>query len=61
VVLFIVLYLLFGIDHSQQLSPDKYSYVIFALTPIVILASFIGFKYVEKPFMLMAKKSHVEK
>lgn len=61
VLLFVLIYLLIGIENSQQLSPEKYSWVIFALTPIVILASFIGFKYVEKPFMLMAKKTDTEK
>ncbi len=61
VVLFVLIYLILGLDYSQHLSPEKYSYAIFALTPIVILVSFIGYKYVEKPFMLLAKKSHVEK
>jgi peptidoglycan/LPS O-acetylase OafA/YrhL len=45
-----------GMEVSRGLSAFSYSLVIFCLTPVLVLASFFGFKYVEKPFMQLAKK-----
>jgi peptidoglycan/LPS O-acetylase OafA/YrhL len=45
-----------GIEVSRGLSAFGFSVVIFCLTPVLVLVSFLGFKYVEKPFMHLAKK-----
>jgi peptidoglycan/LPS O-acetylase OafA/YrhL len=45
-----------GIEVSRGLSAFGFSVVIFRLTPVLVLVSFLGFKYVEKPFMHLAKK-----
>lgn len=56
IILFMVFYFGFGLENIKKLSPAEYSFVVFLITPIVVLSSFFGFKYIEKPFMEKSKK-----
>lgn len=56
IILFIVMYFGIGAEKAMKLSPQNYCLVIFAVTPLVVIFSFLGFKYIESPFMKMAKK-----
>ncbi|NVO01806.1 MAG: acyltransferase, partial [Bacteroidetes bacterium] len=55
IVLFTVFYFGFGFEYSKSLNPFQYSLVIFSITPIVVIISFLGFKFIEKPFMDKSK------
>ena len=56
ILLFMSFYFVIGFSNSRALSPLQYCLVIFCITPLVVIASFIGFRYVEKPFMEKAKR-----
>jgi peptidoglycan/LPS O-acetylase OafA/YrhL len=56
IVLFCVLYLGFGLEKVKQFSEFEYASLIFIITPLVVLLSHLGFKYIEKPFMNKSKK-----
>jgi peptidoglycan/LPS O-acetylase OafA/YrhL len=56
VILFAAFKFGIGMEVSRGLSAFGFSLVIFCLTPVLVLASFPGYKYVEKPFMHLAKK-----
>lgn len=51
VILFTVLYFGIGMDNARQLSPMEFCSVIFLVTPLVVVISVLGFKYVELPFI----------
>lgn len=55
ILLFTVFYFGFGFENIKLLTPLEYSLVVFSITPLVVLVSFLGFKYVEKPFMDKSK------
>ena len=55
-LLFSVIQLGIGLEKIKGYSVLEYSLLIFSITPIVVLLSFFGFKYVEKPFMNQSKK-----
>jgi hypothetical protein len=46
-----VLYFGIGMDNARQLSPMEFCSVIFLVTPLVVVISVLGFKYVELPFI----------
>ncbi|MGL2964114.1 acyltransferase family protein [Flavobacterium sp. RSB2_4_14] len=56
IVLFVVIYFGIGIEAIKHFSPIQYSLVIFLITPIVVIISFWGYKFVEKPYMEKSKK-----
>jgi peptidoglycan/LPS O-acetylase OafA/YrhL len=56
IILFTVITFGFGVEKVKQFSELEYSLFIFSITPIVVVLSFLGFKYVEKPFMNQSKK-----
>lgn len=56
ILLFMAFYFVIGIGNSRALSPLQYCLVIFCLTPLIVIASYIGFRYVEKPFIEKAKR-----
>jgi peptidoglycan/LPS O-acetylase OafA/YrhL len=46
----------FGLEKLKQFSSFQYCSVIIAIaTPIVVIVSFLGFKYIEQPFMNRSK------
>lgn len=56
IILFTTFYFGFGIDKAKQLSESQYCLIIFSITPIVVIASFLGYRFIEKPFMDLSKK-----
>ncbi len=57
IILFTVYYWGFGLENVKNLSSPAYCAVVFAITPLVVFISFLGYKYIEKPFMEKAKNS----
>lgn len=55
IILFTLFYFGLGFENTRELSPLEYCLVIFTITPIVVILSFLGFKYIEKPFMDKSK------
>jgi len=55
-LLFTVIQLGIGLEKMKGFTSVEYALLIFSITPIVVLLSFFGFKYVEKPFMNQSKK-----
>ncbi len=56
ILLFAVFYFGFGILPAKILSPMKYFLIICAITPVLVIISFCGFRWIEQPFMNRAKK-----
>lgn len=56
IILFTVLYCGFGLEKLKQLTSLEYWGLIYLITPVVVIISFLGFKFIEKPFMDKAKK-----
>ncbi|MCX6147513.1 MAG: acyltransferase [Candidatus Kapabacteria bacterium] len=56
VFLFVIIYFGFGFEKAKNLSTTEYSLTIFLITPLVVILSFWGYKFIEKPFMNIAKK-----
>ncbi|MFC5271313.1 acyltransferase family protein [Adhaeribacter terreus] len=55
-VLFTTFYFGLGLDQAKALSPAAYSLLVFGITPVLVLVSFLGFTFIEKPFMVWGKK-----
>lgn len=55
IILFASFYWLVGINNVTLLPPTQYCIVIFMITPFIVLFSFLGFKYIEKPGIDRAK------
>ncbi|MNL01609.1 Acyltransferase family protein [compost metagenome] len=56
IVLFTVFYFGIGLEKAKMFTGSKYCIIIFLITPIVIMVSFVGYKFIEKPFMETSKK-----
>ncbi|MBC7886261.1 MAG: acyltransferase [Ferruginibacter sp.] len=56
IIIFTVFYMGLGLDSIRHWTPLEYCLVVFAITPIVVIISIAGFKYIEKPFIDKAKK-----
>jgi len=56
IVVFTVFNFVFGMEEVKSFSPLTYCILIFSMTPILVIISFIGFRYVEKPGIDMGKK-----
>ncbi|MFC0781164.1 acyltransferase family protein [Flavobacterium sp. HJSW_4] len=56
VVLFVVFYFGFGLERAKMLTASEYCMIVFLITPIVVIVSFAGYKFIEKPFMEISKK-----
>lgn len=61
IILFVVMYFIFGLEEAANLSPLKYSLLIFITTPFVVLLSFITYITIEKPFMDYSKRINLDK
>jgi peptidoglycan/LPS O-acetylase OafA/YrhL len=55
-LLFYVFYFGFGFEKLKKFTPQNYSFLVFAISPVVVIISFIGFKFIEKPSMVFFKK-----
>ncbi len=54
-VLFTPFYFIYGLDRVRNFTPLQFCLIVFALTPILVFLSFLGFKFIEKPFMEKSK------
>jgi peptidoglycan/LPS O-acetylase OafA/YrhL len=55
-VLFITFYFVIGFEKMKMLSPGAYCNIVFLITPLVVIVSFITFYFIERPFMNIGKK-----
>lgn len=55
-IIFIQLYFIVGFEQASIFSFTKYAWVIFSLTPILVLVSYLMYVFIEKPFMNIGKK-----
>lgn len=56
IILFAVFYFGFGLENAKKLTPLQYCLIVFLITPIVVIVSFVGYRFIEKPFMEISKK-----
>ncbi len=56
ITIFSVMYFGYGLEKAAKLSPMQFCLTIFFITPFVVGISFLGYKYIERPFMNMSKK-----
>ena len=56
ILLFIAMHFIIGTENASLLTPAQYCAVIFAVTPVLVVCSFLGFHLIEKPFMDWGKK-----
>lgn len=56
IILFITFYFIIWFHNLRTYTPEQYCYVIFIITPILIMLSYISFRFIEKPGMNLSKK-----
>ena len=56
IIIFATIHYGYGLEETKLLSPMEFCLLIFTCAPLVILISFITFKYIEKPFIALAKR-----
>jgi peptidoglycan/LPS O-acetylase OafA/YrhL len=56
IVMFVSYYFLVGFDKMKLISETKYCLLVFALTPIIVIISFITYRLIEKPGIAFGKK-----
>lgn len=54
-VLFTIFNFGIGLENLKQWTPTEYCLAVFSITPLVIIVSVLGFKYIEEPFMNKSK------
>jgi peptidoglycan/LPS O-acetylase OafA/YrhL len=55
-LIYVFFNLIFGYEKAIRLTTNEYCLIIFGLTPILVLLSYMFFKYIELPFMIYSKK-----
>jgi peptidoglycan/LPS O-acetylase OafA/YrhL len=55
------MYFYFTFDEAKKLSPSNFCIIIFILTPILVLISYITYNYIEKPFINYSKRINFKK
>ncbi|MCI9845389.1 acyltransferase family protein [Flavobacterium pectinovorum] len=56
IILFVVFYFGFGLEEAKTLSASEFCVVVFLVTPVVVILSFVCYRFIEKPFMEISKK-----
>lgn len=56
IILFVTMNFILGLDHVKATSLMSYWLIIFTVTPVVVVLSFLGFKYIEEPFMTLSRR-----
>jgi peptidoglycan/LPS O-acetylase OafA/YrhL len=56
IVLFIVMYFFIDLEDARHLPVVQFWATIFLLTPVVVILSYILFRYIEKPYMNYSKR-----
>ncbi len=57
VIIFLTINYVYGLQDTKSLSQTEYCVLIFLIAPIVILISFLSFKFIEKPFIEKSKRN----
>lgn len=55
-ILFVIIYFGIGMEKIQLFSTLEYILLIFGMTPIVVIVSHLGYKYIEYPYMAKGKR-----
>lgn len=61
IIIFLVINFCIGFKEALELSPTKYCLIIFCITPIIVLSSFMTYLKIEKPFMNYSKRNKLRK
>jgi peptidoglycan/LPS O-acetylase OafA/YrhL len=63
IILFIAIYWGVGLEDAGKLSVYQYYLLILSITPLVVVISYLGFRFIEKPFIDKGKlkKGHPQK
>ncbi len=61
IIIFTLIHFLLGQENVKQYSPQQYCYIIFMLTPIVVIISFFSYRFIEYPFMQKAALRNIKK
>ncbi|MCJ1805886.1 MULTISPECIES: acyltransferase family protein [Flavobacterium] len=61
IIIFITLYFGFSLEVVEKMPPSTFCSIIFLITPIIILTSFLSYRNIEKPFMDYSKKINYDK
>ncbi|MBP8033095.1 MAG: acyltransferase [Bacteroidia bacterium] len=56
IILFSVFHFIISFENIKTYTPSQFSMLIFAITPLVILLSYLGYRFIEKPAMDKSKK-----
>ena len=56
IILYFILHFVVGVEKIKHFTQIDYCYMIFSIAPIVVLISFLGYRFIEKPFMDLSKK-----
>lgn len=56
IVLFGTFHFIFSADNLKLYTPTQFSFMIFAVTPFIIITSYLGYRFIEKPSMDKSKK-----
>jgi peptidoglycan/LPS O-acetylase OafA/YrhL len=56
ILLFAVIYIGIGLQKISTYTPWEYCLLIFILTPILVWSSYLGYRFIEKPFIDWAKR-----
>ena len=51
-VFFVAYYFIIGLEVMKTFSATQYSMIAFCVTPFIIMASALGFTFIEKPFSI---------
>lgn len=60
-VIYIIIEMAMGSEIVKSLSSKEYSVLIIGMSPIVVIASFLTYKFIEKPFIDIGHKRQKEK
>ena len=56
ILIFVMLYFIAGLDAAKNFTSFQYCSIFILLTPLLVLISYLGFKFIEKPFIDYSKK-----
>jgi peptidoglycan/LPS O-acetylase OafA/YrhL len=60
-LIFSTMYFGFGFESAAKLSETQFCLTLFSITPVLVFLSFLGFVYIEKPFIRLSKRFAIKK